>query len=105
MSMIRLREYDDVPMELPEKPLKEWRSKFEGSNLPASDLMHYFHKASPFFFNIEQSADFSKLGNIYSPIIIFHLIMQWKTIFSKSIAIMSQAISRILLSRWEKSVL
>lgn len=66
MSMIRLREFDEVPMELPEKPLKEWRSKFEAKTLVPDDLIDYFHKASPFFFNIEQSADFSKLGKLFN---------------------------------------
>lgn len=68
--MIRLREYDAAPMELPEKPLKEWRAKFEGNNLTAADLMQYFHVASPFFFNIEQVAEYAELGrSLFSCII------------------------------------
>lgn len=63
--MIRLREYDAAPMELPEKPLKEWRAKFEGNNLNAPELMQYFHVASPFFFNIEQVAEYAELGRSY----------------------------------------
>lgn len=63
--MIRLREYDAAPMELPEKPLKEWRAKFEGNNLHAPELMQYFHVASPFFFNIEQVAEYAELGRSF----------------------------------------
>lgn len=61
--MIRLREFDaGQPSELPENPLKEWRGKFETSALTSSDLMQYFQTASPFFFNIDQAAEYSELG-------------------------------------------
>ena len=64
-NMIRLREYD-APTELPEKPLKEWRAKFEANTLPASEFMQFFHNASPFFFTIDQAANYSDLGELLS---------------------------------------
>lgn len=63
--MIGLDEYDgdqQTTSELPEKPLKEWRRKFETSNLVSSNLMQYFQAASPFFFTIDQTAEYSDLG-------------------------------------------
>lgn len=63
--MIGLDEYDgeqQAKSELPEKPLKEWRRKFEASNLVSSNLMQYFQTASPFFFTIDQTAEYSDLG-------------------------------------------
>lgn len=63
--MMRLGEFDDnaTAMELPEKPLKEWRAKFEANSLMAADLMDYFHATSPLFFSIEHSPDYNELGN------------------------------------------
>lgn len=61
--MIRLREYDgSQSTELPEKPLKEWRDKFESSALTSADLMQYFQAASPFFFCIENPTHYVELG-------------------------------------------
>lgn len=63
--MIGLDQYDgeqQTTSELPEKPLKEWRRKFEASNLVSSNLMQYFQAASPFFFTIDQTAEYSDLG-------------------------------------------
>lgn len=63
--MIGLDDYDSEQQstsELPEKPLKEWRRKFEAGSLVASNLMQYFSAASPFFFTIDQTAEYSDLG-------------------------------------------
>lgn len=42
------------PQPQPEKPLKEWRTKFEAGTLEISMLMQYFSVASPHFFTLEQ---------------------------------------------------
>lgn len=63
--MIGLDDYDGEQQstsELPEKPLKEWRRKFEAGSLVASNLMQYFSAASPFFFTIDQIAEYEELG-------------------------------------------
>lgn len=62
---MRLGELDDnaTAMESSEKPLKEWRAKFEANNLMAVDLMDYFHATSPLYLTIEQSDDSEELGN------------------------------------------
>lgn len=63
--MIRLREFEaGESTELPEKPLKEWRDKFESSALTSADLMQYFQTASPFFFCIENPTQFVELGKL-----------------------------------------
>lgn len=63
--MIGLDDYDNEQQstsELPEKPLKEWRRKFESGSLVSQNLMQYFQAASPFFFTIDQTAEYSDLG-------------------------------------------
>lgn len=63
--MIGLDDYDSEQQpttELPEKPLKEWRRKYESGTLASSQLMQYFSAASPFFFTIDQTAEYSDLG-------------------------------------------
>ncbi|KAG4075561.1 hypothetical protein HA402_003386 [Bradysia odoriphaga] len=70
--MIGLQEFEGTSIEPPEKPLKKWKTKFEGNILTAQDFIQYFQTASPFFFNeytkmqktvtIDQAADFSDLG-------------------------------------------
>lgn len=63
--MIGLDDYDSEQQstkELPEKPLKEWRRKFEAGSLVSSNLIQYFQAASPFFFTIDQTAEYSDLG-------------------------------------------
>lgn len=63
--MIGLNDYDTEQQstsELPEKPLKEWRRKFEAGNLVSSNLMQYFQTASPFFITIDQTAEHTDLG-------------------------------------------
>lgn len=63
--MFNLDEYDGEQQstsELPEKPLKEWRRKFEAGSLVSSQIMQYFQAASPFFFTIDQTAEYSDLG-------------------------------------------
>lgn len=63
--MIGLDDYDSEQQstsELPEKPLKEWRRKFESGSLVPQNLMQYFQAASPFFFTIDQTAEYSDLG-------------------------------------------
>lgn len=63
--MIGLDDYDSEQQptsELPEKPLKEWRLKYEAGSLLAPNLMQYFSAASPFFFTIDQTAEYSDLG-------------------------------------------
>lgn len=52
--MIRLREFDQHGMPEPERPLKEWRSKFEGNILEPRDLTRFFEAASPSHFTITQ---------------------------------------------------
>lgn len=52
--------------ELPEKPLKEWRSQFESGSLAASHLMQFFQAASPFFFTIDTTTEYADLG-MYGP--------------------------------------
>lgn len=72
--MIGLDEYDgeqQTTSELPEKPLKEWRRQFEAGNLVSSNLMQYFQTASPFFFTIDQTAEYSDLGKFS---IVFALV-------------------------------
>lgn len=67
--MIGLDDYDSEQQstkELPEKPLKEWRRKFEAGSLVSSNLMQYFQAASPFFFTIDQTAEYSDLGKFKS---------------------------------------
>lgn len=66
--MIGLDDYDEISettSELPEKPLKEWRRKFEAASLEAQNLMQYFQAASPFFFTIDQTAEYSDLGKCF----------------------------------------
>lgn len=81
--MIGLDEYDgeqQTTSELPEKPLKEWRRKFETSNLVSSNLMQYFQAASPFFFTIDQTAEYSDLGKssyIFFLLLILYRILCW----------------------------
>lgn len=74
-----LDEYDgeqQTTSELPEKPLKEWRRKFEASNLVSSNLMQYFQAASPFFFTIDQTAEYSDLGKFtHSTTLIILLVV------------------------------
>lgn len=53
----------NLDLQLPEKPIKKWRGKFEAQNLGPLDFVQYFQAASPHFFNIDQNADFSELGN------------------------------------------
>lgn len=63
--MIGIREYADESQSSrgpPEKPLKEWRRKFEAGSLASSNLMQYFQASSPFFFTIDQTAEYSDLG-------------------------------------------
>lgn len=61
--MISLREFDDEQSsEQPKNPLKEWRQGFEVGTLTAKDLIEFFEKASPFFFTIDKTTDFSDLG-------------------------------------------
>lgn len=63
--MIGLDDYDSEQQstsELPEKPLKEWRRKYEAGTLVAPNLMQYFSAASPFFFTIDQTAEYADLG-------------------------------------------
>lgn len=60
--MIGLQEFEGTSIEPLEKPLKKWKTKFEGNNLTAQDFIQYFQTASPFFFTIDQAADFSDLG-------------------------------------------
>lgn len=86
--MIGLDEYDgeqQTTSELPEKPLKEWRRKFETSNLVSSNLMQYFQAASPFFFTIDQTAEYSDLGKSNSlkknSCLFLCWCMKWRTIF------------------------
>lgn len=55
--MIRLREFDQHGMPEPERPLKEWRSKFEGNNLEPRDLTRFFEAASPSHFTITQGKE------------------------------------------------
>lgn len=67
--MIGLREYADEQQSRrgpPEKPLKEWRRKFEAGSLVSTNLMQYFQAASPFFFTIDQTAEYSDLGKYQS---------------------------------------
>lgn len=59
--MIGLNEYDaegKTKTELPEKPLKEWRRKFEAGSLVATNVMQYFQTASPYFFSIDQTSEY-----------------------------------------------
>lgn len=66
--MIGLDDYDGEQQstsELPEKPLKEWRRKFESGGLSSQNLMQYFQAASPFFFTIDQTAEYSDLGKYF----------------------------------------
>lgn len=60
--MIGLQEFEGTSIEPPEKPLKKWKTKFEGNILTSNDFIQYFQTASPFFFTIDQAADFSDLG-------------------------------------------
>lgn len=63
--MFNLDEYDGEQQsksELPEKPLKEWRRKFEAGSLVSTNFQQYFQAASPFFFTIDQTAEYSDLG-------------------------------------------
>lgn len=76
--MIGLDDYDSEQQsttELPEKPLKEWRRKFEAGTLESSNLMQYFQAASPFFFTIDQTAEYqaADLGKFLSLIHIYWL--------------------------------
>lgn len=62
--MIAIDEYDgdqQSTSQLPDKPLKEWRRKFESGTLLSSNLMQYFSAASPFFFTIDQTAEYSTI--------------------------------------------
>lgn len=49
-----------------ERPLKEWRSKFEANNLTTIDFIQYFEAASPNHFTIEQGDDNPDLGNYFN---------------------------------------
>lgn len=72
--MIGLDDYDSEQQsttELPDKPLKEWRRKFEAGSLESSNLMQYFQAASPFFFTIDQTAEYADLGKFISLIHIY----------------------------------
>lgn len=74
--MIGLDDYDGEQQsstELPDKPLKEWRRKFEAGSLESSNLMQYFQAASPFFFTIDQTAEYADLGKFISLIHIYWL--------------------------------
>lgn len=67
--MIGLDDYDSEQQstsELPEKPLKEWRRKFEAGSLEPAIIMQYFQAASPFFFTIDQTAEYSDLGKFFN---------------------------------------
>lgn len=88
--MIGLDDYDSEQQsstELPDKPLKEWRRKFEAGTLESSNLMQYFQAASPFFFTIDQTAEYADLGKFLSLIYIYWLvkhiifgdIVKWRT--------------------------
>lgn len=62
--MIGLDDYDgdqQSTSQLPEKPLKEWRRRFEAGNFVSSNLMQYFQAASPFFFTIDQTPEYSNI--------------------------------------------
>lgn len=62
-KMISLHDYDvEQSSQMPEKPLKEWRDKFETNILMSSDLIQFFQKASPFFFSVESPTESSNLG-------------------------------------------
>lgn len=67
--MIDLDDYDSEQQQstsvLPEKPLKEWRQKFEAGSLGPSHLIQYYQAASPFFFTIDQIAEYSDLGKFF----------------------------------------
>lgn len=62
--MLRIRDFEAVPKapELPEKPLKEWRAKYELNTLTSGEVMHFFQLASPHFLTIDQTAEYSELG-------------------------------------------
>lgn len=65
--MISLHDYDvDQSSHMPEKPLKEWRDKFEANVLGATELIQFFQKASPFFFSVENPSEYSNLGKLFS---------------------------------------
>lgn len=70
--MIRVREYDaTMAIDALEKPLKEWRTKFESNNLTSADLMQYFHVASPLYLTIEQSANYQELGKFSAVMLVY----------------------------------
>lgn len=79
--MIGLDEYDSEQQsssELPEKPLKEWRRKFEAGTLESSNLMQYFQAASPFFFTIDQTAEYTDLGRFNNSFFLLQFIVRLK---------------------------
>lgn len=59
--MISLDDFEQTS-QMPEKPLKEWRDRFESNTLTSSDLIDFFHKASPFFFSVETPTEYNNLG-------------------------------------------
>lgn len=62
-KMIDLSDLDaERTAELPAKPLKEWRDKFESNAITANDFIQYFQKASPFFLTFEKPKDYLDLG-------------------------------------------
>lgn len=60
-----------LDLQLPEKPIKKWRGKFEAQSLGPLDFVQYFQAASPHFFNIDQNAEFAELGNFLFQFILF----------------------------------
>lgn len=100
--MIGLNEYDaeqQSKSELPEKPLKEWRRKFESGSLDGTNLMQYFQAASPFFFTIDQTSEYpTELGMKYFSI---HFIQRLIRIFILQIFQFANLIVLLIeISQW-----
>lgn len=62
--MFRIRDFNagSGTSQLLEKPLKEWRSKYESNSLTSADIMLFFQLTSPHFLTIDQTAEYSELG-------------------------------------------
>lgn len=72
---------DQQPQQLPDKPLKDWRTKFEAGTLEAPSLMQYFQAASPYFLTIDKvTGSDNDLGECCQSIIALNSFHYKKTL-------------------------
>lgn len=60
-SRIRDEYFDEIP----ENPLKKWKSQFDSNNLTPLDFVQYFQLLSPNFFNIGKGTEITNIGKLY----------------------------------------